>query len=63
MSKGMHRVTPDSKTGRQMTSGGGTEHHDYLIPQATRDWNAVIKAKKEARLNTRWSKKHGLPEK
>lgn len=61
MSKGQHRVTPNSEAGRRMTSGGGTDFHAYLIPQPTREWNRLVEAKKEAKLNTRQEKKNGLP--
>ena len=44
--RGIHRSTPTSKAGRQMTSGGGLDHRPWAIPQEIKDWNAEVERKK-----------------
>lgn len=49
MTSGIHRVTANSKAGRQMTSGGGVEHDPYRISEEIRKWNAKVDAEKKAK--------------
>lgn len=53
--KGIHRSTPTSKAGRQMTSGGGLEHCPWAIPKEIKDWNAEVERKKQEKKNERHS--------
>ena len=60
---GVHRSTPNSKAGRQMTSGGGKEFHAWDISEVIRDWNAAIDAKKHAKWLAKKEKEYAISNK
>ena len=49
MKKPIHRVTPNSKAGRRMTSGGGIALFPNRISNEILDWNAAVEYRKAIR--------------
>ena len=53
-----HRVTPNSKRGRQLTSAkGAIDHVEPRDPEAVA-WNARVEAKRKAKLERRARREH-----
>lgn len=58
MGQANHRISANSKRGRQLTSGGGQTHYPGLIRQDIREHNAEVERKrKEKKLAKGWGAK------
>ncbi len=55
MTKGIHRVTDDSKRGRQLRHAKGATESGWGdgLTKEQRDWNAQIEAKKKAKAQSK----------